>query len=104
MRKIFEVVGAIVTVLLGLIVAIPVLLTVIGVAVPAILIFVAIVLLIVLLVLAICGVVALLTFWRIRYQLKRGGGVDFVFNGKRYHVETIAKRTPNNRRDVTDDI
>lgn len=104
MRKIFEVVGAIVTVLLGLIIAIPVLLTVIGVAVPAILIFVAIVLLIVLLVLAICGVVALMTFWRIRYQLKHGGGVDFVFNGKRYHVETITKRTPNNRRDVTDDI
>lgn len=104
MRKIFEVVGAIVTVLLGLIIAIPVLLTVIGVAVPAILIFVAIVLLIVLLVLAICGVVALMTFWRIRYQLKHGGGVDFVFNGKRYHVETVSKRTPNNRRDVTDDI
>lgn len=104
MRKIFEVVGAIVTVLLGLIVAIPVLLTVIGVAVPAILIFVAIVLLIVLLVLAICGVVALMTFWRIRYQLKHGGGVDFVFNGKRYHVETVSKHNPNNRRDVTDDI
>lgn len=104
MRKIFEVVGAIVTVLLGLIVAIPVLLTVIGVAVPAILIFVAMVLLIVLLVLAICGVVALMTFWRIRYQLKHGGGVDFVFNGKRYHVETIAQGTPNSRRDVTDDI
>lgn len=104
MRKIFEVIGAIVTVILGLVVAIPVLLAVIGVTVPAILIFVAAIFLIVLLVLAICGVVALMTFWRMRYQLKHGGGVDFVFNDKRYHVETLSKRHPNNRRDVTDDV
>lgn len=102
MRLLFESIGAIVTFIICLIIAIPVILTVVGVAVPALLIGLVLVLLLVLLALAILGLVALVTFWRVRHHDRYGRGVTWDFNGKRYHFDATANHA-NHRRDVTDD-
>ena len=103
MRKLFELIGVIVTLIVCVVIAVPVLLTVIGVAVPVILLGIVIFLLLVLFALAIFGIFALATFWRMRYQLKHGHGVDFAYNGKRYHIYTTPKQSTAPRRDVTND-
>lgn len=102
MRRLFEYIGAIVTFIICLIIAIPVILTVVGVAVPALLIGLVLVLLLVLLALAILGLVALVTFWRVRHHDRYGRGVNWDFNGKRYHFDATSNHA-NHRRDVTDD-
>ncbi|MFT8714710.1 MULTISPECIES: hypothetical protein [Leuconostoc] len=103
MKKLFQFIGAIVTIIVVLLILIPILLVVIGVAVPVVLSIIGIALLFALIIAAIGGIIAMLTMWRFRRDIKNND-FDFEHHGKHYNVH-IDKHGASfkNRRDVTED-
>lgn len=103
MKKLFQFIGAVVTIIVVLLILIPILLVVIGVAVPVVLSIIGIALLFALIVAAIGGIIAMLTMWRFRRDIKNND-FDFEHHGKHYNVHIDKKGASfKNRRDVTED-
>ncbi|MGO0154029.1 hypothetical protein FGL74_02095 [Leuconostoc koreense] len=103
MKQIFQLIGAVVTVIIGLLIFIPIILTIIGVAVPVVLSIIGIAFFVVLIIAAVAGIIGLITFWRFRKNIK-DNEFEFVRNGKHFNIH-ISKdgADVNNRRDVTND-
>lgn len=103
MKKLFQFIGAVVTIIVVLLILIPILLVVIGVAVPVVLSIIGIALLFALIVAAIGGIIAMLTMWRFRRDIKNND-FDFEHHGKNYNVHIDKKGASfKNRRDVTEE-